>query len=250
MVLRWSLRSLASFLVNLVLTESLAVAPLQSQQMAVVTGVVMDTAGQPLQAAEVIAVRGGLRALSNIHGVFFLAGIRQGRELIQVRRIGYLSEVFELDVEAADTLRVGVTLARDSVQHLPEISVNAPPPPTPAEELERQAYERVLSSAAPLSSIVPRAALARAGDSPLRLLLVKHGMRLGSRSGQGSGLSCKRGGRPNVYLEGAPVDFEVIDTFTPSQIELLEVYTSGIARPSQYSRLGSGCTILIWLRRW
>lgn len=249
MVLRWPLRSLAGFFVNLVLTESLAVEPLQSQQTAVVTGVVVDTAGQALQAAEIIAVRGGLRTLSNIHGLFLLAGIRKGRELIQVRQIGYLSQVFELEIEGADTLRVSITLARDSVQRLPDISVTVPSPPTFGEELERQALERVLTSAAPVSAIISRAELERQGDSRLPLLLVKHGMRMSSNRGRVSALLCKRGGRPAVFLDGVPVDFELIDTFTPRQIELIEVYTSRVARPSQYSGLGSGCTILIWLRR-
>lgn len=249
MVPGYALRRLTSFLAVLASAAFLSANSLESQQTAVLAGVVKDTAGLALQAAEITAVRGGFRALSDSRGLFLLGGIRKGRELIQVRRIGYLSQVFELEVEGADTLRVAVTLARDSVQHLPEISVNAPRPPTPDEELERQAYERVLSSAAPVSSILSRAELASAGDSPLRLLLAKHGMRLGSKRGQGSGLSCKRGGRPTFYLEGAQVDFGQIDIFSPRQIELIEVYASRTARPSQFSIPGSGCTILIWLRR-
>lgn len=220
-------------------------------QTALLAGVVMDTAGHPLEAAQVVAVRGGRQTLSDRRGVFLLPGLRKGREIIQVRRVGYVAQVFELEIEGTDTLRVGVTLARDSIQRLPDVATTAPPPPTLGEHLEREAYERIVSSGAPTSSLIPRAELDGLNGGRLFPVLVKHGLKPRIDRRGKERLACPRGGgQPTIYLDGLRLgpDFD-FETYAPDAVELIEVYGSSAARPTQYNSTGSACTILIWSRR-
>lgn len=225
-------------------------SPLHGQR-AIVAGVVMDTAGLPLEAAQISAFRSQLQAMSDRRGQFVLIGLKKGRELIQVRRIGYYAQVFELEVEATDTLRVGITLAKDSIQRLPDVAVVAPPAPTPAERLEREAYERILWSTAPVSALIPRAELAKEYGGRLYPLLVKHGLKSRLNRRGGDSVVCPRSSSPpTVFLDGMGMGADFgLETMSPDQVELVEVYRSSVARPTQYNTPGSGCTVLIWTRR-
>lgn len=220
-------------------------------QRAVLAGVVMDTAGKPLEAAEINAFKTKIRASTDAGGRFMIAGLSVGREVFQVRRIGYQAQVFDLEFVRGDTLRVGITLARDSVQVLPEVGVVVPKAPSPGERLEREAIERILYSGAPTSALIPRSELAKVHSGRIFPLLLMHGLKSRMDRQGKDRLACPRdSGTPVVYLDGARMarDFSM-ESITPDHVEKIEVYRSSSARPTQYTTTGSGCTVLIWTRR-
>jgi len=222
-----------------------------SAQRKILFGVVMDTAGKPLEAAGVSAIRARVHASSDASGRFTIAGLAKGREVFQVRRIGYQAQVFELELGQDDTIRIGVTLARDSAQQLPELGVVVPRSASPAERLEQEAIERILASGAPASSLIPRTELAKSNSGRLYPLLLKHGLKSRIDRRGRDRLVCPRGaGSPTIYLDGLRMasDFD-FESFTPDQVEIIEVYRSRSARPAQYNTTGSACTVLIWTRK-
>lgn len=237
-------------------------------QRAVVMGVVMDTAGRPLAAAEVLAMRAKATSQTTAGGVFRLTGLRKGKELFRVRRIGFVPQVFELDLVEGDTVRLGVNLARDTVQTLPEIAVNAPAPPTSIERFHQNLKDRVLRSGAPPSALITREELAKSNDSRLLPLLAVHGLKIKFEPKTGKEyLVCDRGNdRPAIWLDGAIADvgptggakawraaalMQLVDlaNFLPDQVEAVEIYKTPAERPPEYNMTGSYCTVAIWTRR-
>jgi hypothetical protein len=242
-------------------------------QSAVVAGVVMDTAGRPLEAVQVVAMRSKLRQQTDARGRFELNGLPRGKEVFQVRRVGYQPQVFDLELDRNDTLRIGITLARDTLQQLPEIRVDAPPAPTIGEKVAIEARERILRAGAPASALVSRGDLAKSNSTRLVPILLAHGLKIRVDLKGRDQLVCPRDAgppkqttaRPAVYLDGAMVDggesngtkaFAVggnlpfrMEDLDPTQIELVEIYASSSRRPSEFNATGANCTVLIWTRR-
>jgi hypothetical protein len=220
-------------------------------QGAIVVGVVMDTAGRPLDGAQVTAIRIRRTATADAAGRFMFAGLAKGREVFQVRRIGYQPQLFDLDLQPDDNLRIGITLARDSVQRLPDVGVVAPKPLSRGELLEQDAIGRVLASGAPTSALITRKELEKASSDRLHLLLVKHGLKSRMYTWGHDRLQCPRDpGGPDVYVDGVRMDdeFDATALLAPD-LELVEVYRSKMIRPTQYSTSRRSCLVLIWTRR-
>lgn len=251
-----------------VLTLAGLLAPIAARaQSVVVAGVVMDTAGFPLEAAEVVAMRTRLTVQSNLRGIFVVAKLPKGKELFRVRRAGFQPQVFELDLKPGDTVRIGITLDRDSSQVLPELRVNAAAP-TRSEVFQKEVRDRAFRAGAPPSAIIGRAELERSTSTRLFNLLSVHGLktRVEPKTGK-QYVTCPRGNdRPAIFVDGALVDggptgasqrwrgtalapiFD-IENFLPEQAEAVEVYRTPAERPPEYNSSGAYCVIVLWTRR-
>jgi hypothetical protein len=251
------------------LTLAGLLAPLAVRaQSAVVAGVVMDTAGFPLELAEVVAMRTKLTVQTNTRGVFVVAKLPKGKELFRVRRVGFQAQVFELDLNPGDTVRIGITLDRDSTQTLPELKVDAPAPLKRSELLQKEVHDRAFRAGAPPSSIIDRKELESTTSSRLFNLLSVHGLqtRVEPKTGKQFVVCPRRNDRPAIFVDGALVDggptggsnrwrgtalapLIDIENLRPEELEAVEVYRSPAERPPEYNSSGAYCTISIWTRR-
>jgi len=237
-----------------------------AQAQAVVAGMVMDTAGKPLAGAEIVALKAKRQVRSDAGGRFLLTGLAKGADIFQVHRVGFRPQSFNLDLQPGDTLRVGVTLGRDTLQVLPELTVSAA---TLAQRRLEEIRERILRSGAPPSALVSREELDHTNATRLSPILLAHGLKARVNARGKDALVCPRqNGRPAVYLDGALVDggesngakayrtgnpfdngpFD-LENFSPDEVEAIEVYTTTAERPAQFNQTGSSCVVVIWLKR-
>jgi hypothetical protein len=79
---------------------------------AALTGKVVDAAGSPLANARVAVEADNAAAVTDNKGEFRLNGLRTGTRSLTVRRIGFASQDMAVDVSAAMTRSVTVTMAR------------------------------------------------------------------------------------------------------------------------------------------
>lgn len=252
----------------LTLGTGAALIPIAHAQKAVVVGVVTDTAGRPLGFADVVALKSKRSATTDPKGQFLVSGLPKGKELFQVRLVGFQAQVFELELAARDTVRVEISLARDTVQQMPELSVRADAPPKPIEVFRQELKDRLLRSGAPPSALISREELVKSADTRILRLLAVHGLRImyDKRTAK-EYLSCPRGsGRPAIYVDGALADggptgpssvfrggsfAPLVDlaNFIPDQVEAIEVYKTPAERPPEYNASGAYCTVALWTRR-
>ena len=80
------------------------------------TGVVVDSAGQPVSQAEVLITDLGLSGSSAADGRFSVAGIAPGNHAVTVRKVGYGPMDVKLDFSAGEATDRRVVLTRAAVQ--------------------------------------------------------------------------------------------------------------------------------------
>jgi hypothetical protein len=119
-------------------------APLAAQDVGVLLGTVTAVDETPLGAARVSLVGRKLVAFSDAAGRFSIAGLRSGSYVIEVKRLGYEPLLLQVELPAADTVRVDVLL-RPAAVTLPSVEVlgaspRPPRPPPPA--ILRGFYDR------------------------------------------------------------------------------------------------------------
>lgn len=91
---------------------------------ALITGIVRDTAGTPIVAADVLAMTSMTLGRTNQDGRFLLADQGAGPELVLVRSIGRRPERLPVVLAPGDTLILDITLGPAAVT-LPELTVTA-----------------------------------------------------------------------------------------------------------------------------
>lgn len=117
------------------------------QEALVVEGRVVDSAGMPIQDAEITAVELGLSTRSAADGTFRLRVSRSGTYSLRVQRIGYEAKVIQAQVNGRVSLPQ--IRLRAVPQHLPDLAVEAKlPMPTftlrPSMFVMRRLYSRAL----------------------------------------------------------------------------------------------------------
>lgn len=213
-----------------------------------ITGVVRDTAAQPVAYAEVTGASG--RVLSDSVGRFALGGMPAGRVVLQVRRIGYRATSWTGTLRAGETLSAALTLvpiARDLQAVVVEASLgNA--------RRMRGFYERRQRYG---GHFLTREQIAPHDDSRMTDLLRARvpGVSVSS-GGYGATRLRLRHQRcaPMVWIDGASTpaaefDLDVIQPFTVAAIEVYHgVATVPAEFRTSFGRDNCGGTIVIWSR--
>jgi hypothetical protein len=107
----------------IVVCALLSAAPAAAQsRLSVLRGTVLtDSAELPIRGAEVIVTRLRLRAVTDADGTFRISGIPAGREIVQVRRLGYQQITTQIDFKG-DTVDVDLLLSKNA-QKLSQVNV-------------------------------------------------------------------------------------------------------------------------------
>ena len=232
----------------------------------IVRGVVRDSAGRPLEGAEV-KLYGSPRVQTSTgsDGAFRFTGLRNSRYWLLVRRIGYLPHMESLSLEDDEVRDHPVTLEA-APQSLPEVVVAAE-----ASRYERRMRDFMWRSRASFGGRfltrddIADARPVRLGDLVVRYLPFKRSWVMDQPGGWGPAfptttfdaarLSRLRHYRPDcppaVALNGGPVSLGLaVNDFAPDDIEALEVYREGSDLPIEYSFAGqTQCgLVVVWLR--
>lgn len=249
LALSGAVAALPAVLPALLLLAALAPAPMGGQGVAV-AGMVVDTAGQPLAAVEVMLPGSPARTVSDEGGRFRLAGLPGGRVVLRARRIGYRLtsvplESSKLPPEVRITLRaiplelapvmVHASLggfARDLYGFFERKSRGLGGRYFTRGDLERVRSQRLTDA---LRALVPGAQISRR-NSFVNTIRFR-----GSR--------CP----PLVWIDGAPAlsgEFD-IDVVNPETISGMEVYSGVATVPAEFrtARGVEACGVIaIWSR--
>lgn len=238
------------------------VAPAAGQQVpngptrSALAGVVRDSAGRPIERAEVIVDDDAARAVTDGAGRFFVGPIATGITGFTVRRIGYEVASFTIRLAPDTTLEVAITLK--SFQLLDPVRVEAEPI---SPRLVRFGFlERQRTT---IGSFV----------SPQRVdslwYLMSPAQML--RDVRGIDVRCIAGSRCRVrprmppdclwlFIDGAFVDAELDDVLTTGAVYAFEVYERPSIVPSEFQarlpqKRGGGLTVkagcgalVVWTR--
>ncbi len=110
---------------TLLLAASLGVPALVSAQS--LTGVVTDSAGTPIPAAEITLLETGRLASTNAVGRFVFPAVTGGVHLVRVRRIGYGPRLFRLTLKLGEAWDETIVLSNVPAL-LPDLVTTAPVP--------------------------------------------------------------------------------------------------------------------------
>ncbi|MFN0180267.1 MAG: carboxypeptidase regulatory-like domain-containing protein [Gemmatimonadales bacterium] len=212
-----------------------------------VVGMVHDTAGRPIEGAEILALAAKRRGRSDDRGEFTIEWLQPGPELFLVRAIGYAPQRFSATLAARDTLPVDVAL-RLGPQQLDELVVTA----RGREYRGRLAdfARRMATAHVPASRFIVRDEIERWAPFDLRDVFRRAGMTPRDRW-----LSCSALGvgapAMGVFLDGLlyseTPEFDL--TLLPvGWIEGIEVYKRQSEIPMEFTRPGFGCAVAIWTR--
>jgi TonB family protein len=215
------------------------------------SGVVTDSAGNPVFGAIVEVVGSPLRVRTNDNGEFRITNLTAGVANIQVRRLGFTAVTQAARVSAGDAsspLRFVLAPVATAVE---PVLVQA----SRVQYSGRLAgyYERLHRHSN--GSFIGREQIDRASNKTLsQLLSSTPGVNAGRlRTGGGAvrirGMKC----RPLVWLDGVPLPAgEVdLDAFPVSTLHGIEIYLGATNSPPGYTALdgASSCgTILLWSR--
>jgi hypothetical protein len=217
----------------------------------VVTGLVRDTTGRPIEGAEVVAVGGRRTALTSARGAFVLAGLEPGPELFVIRSIGFRLQRFPTSILPGDTVRLTVVLGPRSAQILPEIVVEAYGKRFPARLADFA--KRMYSAAVPRSRFIDPETFDELARFDLGHVLRRGGLAVG-----GTVATCPRMGRITgaepglvVYVDGIRWShggaFDV-RSMPVTWLQAAEVYVGPAEIPIEYSATGTGCVVLLWTK--
>jgi hypothetical protein len=209
---------------------------------AALVGTVTDETGRPLDAVLASVPFAANDAISDRSGRFLLTGLPAGSQMLYVRRVGYRFTAVPVDLRDHDTTAVSLQLEMFSI--LDTLKVTATGwVRSEIDELQRRLR---LHSA---SRVRTAEALAGAGsigtvfyDFPS--MTVRTGV-------SGTYLEMRRGTRacvPKVWIDGWPMNIEVLDLYRPSDLVALEVYPPSEV-PVRYADAWSSCgVVLAWTR--
>jgi hypothetical protein len=240
-------------------------APLAAQDVGVLLGTVTAVDETPLGAARVSLVGRKLVAFSDAAGRFSIAGLRSGSYVIEVKRLGYEPLLLQVELPAADTVRVDVLL-RPAAVTLPSVEVlgasppspPSPQPPPPA--ILRGFYDRKAHGGGffltreDIRRLDPRLFTDLLRQAPgIRLQPVRgpSGTSFQAVTDRASG---SRTCPMLYYVDGVPFpvagDVGINNLIQPADVAAIEVYSGASRVPLEYHSGSASCgVILIWTHR-
>lgn len=206
-------------------------------------GTVRSTEMRPINSATVTLPGMGRMAITNGSGEYFLRDVPVGHHQVDVEYLG-LTYNAEIEIEegqlALKHYRLDLTLAE-----LDPIRVEAEA--TQASLKMRGFVEREARNAGLFigRDDIDRLAPLQTSDLLQGTAGIRQEDRFQRRTdiGRGPG-AC----RPNVFVDGSPVQAFGVDDFFPEHIEAVEVYTSFVSTPLRYRSDNRCGAIIIWSR--
>jgi hypothetical protein len=214
-----------------------------------ISGVVRDSAGQPIPFVEITAVKTGRAVRADSTGHFLLAGLPSANTDVSFRRLAYAPVILMILVPPADTTDVEVTLGV-SAQQLTGMIVQE----RPQQLRTLVAFEN--RRAHGVGKFITRAQIEE--HRPMRLsemlrtvpgimVIPADNGRPAVRFTRGASNRCN----PQMIVDGMEAQNFSIDDMPPSDVEGIELYAGAAGLPPEYSRLfsTSNCgTVIIWSR--
>jgi hypothetical protein len=226
-------------------------APPARGQTGLLRGIVADSAGAPIEAADVAIVEVHELARTDDHGRFTLSKVPRSNVEVSVRRLGYRPTIVHVDMTAAETDSIHVTLAA-----VPELlaTTNVSTP----EILKRQGIEEFYRNRARgIGKYVTRAEiLARGARTPTDMLRNLSGVEVvrlrDGRTGirLASAARVRRDCMPTLWLDGQRAHNMEVDEVPINDIEGIELYRGPSTTPARYAQgaVDACGTIVIWTR--
>jgi len=254
-----------------ILSFTLAVSPrgtaAAQDKGPVLHGVVRDSAGAPLEAAEVELFGIHRKAVTGVNGAFRFEGLRNSRFWVLARLVGYLPRQISVSLENDEQRSLPITLYAAPAR-LSEVVVEA------RSDLYVKRMRDFIwrSRTAWGGRFLTRDDIAKAnpatlGDLVIRHMPFKHRWVMGEvggwaylphplAAGPYSFARFSRRGRylpdcaPAVSVNGAGISFVAVNDFDPADIEALEVYREGSDLPIEFSFAGrTRCgLVVVWLK--
>lgn len=252
----------------LLLLPFAAAVPAPAQERGpVVRGIVTDSAGAPLEAAELELVGARKKATTGADGRFSFTDLRPGRYWVLARMVGYRPFQASLSLRGEEERELAIALTRAPVE-LPEVVVRAE-----NSKYQQRMRDFVWRSRASFRGRfltrddIDRARPARLGDLVIRHLPYKAFFTMNEPGGypwDGFGaaqdFSTARLSRRTTYHRTCPPAVAVngssitpgfaVNDFHPDDVEALEVYREGASLPIEYSwnhRARCGL-VVVWLK--
>jgi hypothetical protein len=242
---------------------------------AVLSGIVLDDKARPIDGAEVMLPKVGLRTLSNERGEFRFADLSAGVFDVVVRRLGYqeLSQSITVSedgvtrrdfsmrpVPTLDTIAVSASHAIPSFEEHRALGFGKFLTRAQLEKMEERKMAEILSEVgANVMRNGPRAWVtspSNRGARSIQNAFVKckelEGRPAANREPGYAGCGCF----PLVYLDGALLFngkegslVPDVNGIVPASIEALEYYKGPAQTPAKYSTLDSECGVLVFHTR-
>jgi hypothetical protein len=230
-------------------------------------GVVIDSAGRPLEGAVAELFGTTQKALTSATGSFLLEDLRPARYWLFVRRIGYYPYQVSLTLQSKEARQTKIVMTARPFE-LPEVKVNAESKRYQSRMREFQWRSRAAFSGRFLTrDDIARSGAIRLGDLVVRYLPFKNLWAMDRPGGWDNifdrdeeqfsvtRLSTRRRYRPDcppaVAVNGGSLTTGwAVNDFDPDEIEALEVYREGSDLPYEYSWAGkSACgLVVVWLK--
>lgn len=248
----------------LALASAALAAPVAAQRGVDVSLNIRAEGGGPVQGAQVEVMGTRRTATANADGVAHIR-VPPGPALFEVRKLGYRTERFTLDLPATDTLGIDVDMAAAPLR-LRGLTATA----TPTERALRDNgfYDRQQMG---IGVFLTGRDIARRPGAPLvdafrrvpgvRVVRVlpRMSLRTGSRSAtdideqyavagtRGAGTSaCFM----DLYVDDVNTDYSYLSQIAVSDVVAMEVYRGPAEMPGKYRKTANGCgAIVIWTRQ-
>jgi hypothetical protein len=221
-----------------------------------------ESTHEPVAGAQVEVMGTRRAATSGADGVARLR-LPPGPVLIEVRKLGYGTERFSVDLPATDTLGIDVDLAVAPVR-LDAVEARASATEVALRDAGFYERQRLGIGAFLTERDIARHPAARLMDAFRRVpgvrvvrFLPQMGRRLGNRSGmdleEEYRISVARG-RQNcwmdIYIDGVNTSAEELSQLPPREVIAAEVYRGPAEMPAQYRKTQNLCgAVVIWTRR-
>lgn len=223
-----------------------------AQVSGVVSGIVTDTTGAPVTAAEVTMTGAVLRSVTDERGVFHLAGVPAGSAVLSIRRMGFAPSSISVTVSQAN-LRVEGLHVR--LSPLPSVL-------SPVRVISRRAdhtgrlagyYQRLEKRGG--GYFITRDQIDRENPRTLSQLLL-HVPGIRPYKGRAGSQGIRMRGRlcwPLVWIDGTPMPAGEtdLDAFAPQTIHGIELYLGSTTAPTRFilGRVDNSCgTVVLWSR--
>jgi len=226
--------------------------------------------GAPLAGAQVELLGTRRVVTADRAGVALLRGVAPGPTLFEVRRLGYGSEHFTVNVPPGDTLGIDVDLLAAPVRLRGVRATATSRIPTlqdagfyerqrmglgtflTAAEMEQRPGARFTSAMRMVPGVRVVRFRARQGTGR-RGRAARAGMDMDEQYRIASSRSTGTGGVPDcymdVYVDGIKYDQD-LDAFPVSGVEAVEVYSGPGSAPPQFRNVTSKCgVVVVWLKR-
>lgn len=242
--------------------EAVTIAP--PRLLGRLLGVFDDATGLPVAGAEVLNLATQTRVLTSVSGAVSLARLEPGVTVLQIRKIGYASQLQTVNVSSADTVSVTVSL-KPLAQALPEVRTTAAN--TTSGKLAMFEQHRAEGFGHFLTSEQLEKAQGHLTSDVLRTI---PGIKLWPNPKSGNAwyvgttrgsTSVLRSGPSGICLAAVMVDGVMlysgadgqapfdINTIRPEEMTAVEYYRGGATTPIAYNSTRAACgLVVIWTR--